>query len=919
MDINGAIVEWVTRVMQELGDPSSLHDHAQEVSAHAEQLRDLRSTVEETAGNVAWVGPDADAYRQALDAQLNLLTHTADALEVTGAQAQGHAEKAWAIVKQVLGIVLEILEILAVGMLLSWLGGLALDWVLARVIPLMERILEALAKFRGYLAEFTEFLRSAGSTFGSTGARIGEGLGKLAESFFVDSLPAQIRAYPGFYLALAVPKLLSGRPVDWKGNAWQLGVFFGFDTALGLAEGAIKDAGLGAGLKGLLKGDRNLDDAGVAERDAAGAAKTPAEEPAPATGAREAEPADGGPPSEVPGSQVAPADVGGSTTGTAVREGSVPDASPGPGGVPEPQPLRTGIDGETRAPASPVEAPPHVTPAPVRPVDTGAPRTPPVRSEAPADTASTSRSTAPRAQRERGAADAVPSPVEPGRPPAPSAAPEATPVSQAVRGTAPAPRETPGGGDVTSVKPEPSPGPSSLTRATGERTPPEPVHATSEPTAGRAGEPVTAESRSTTGTVRAGTPREEVGSRPPTPTEEPAAAHRGDRLVTESRAGRPETVRAESASRPGEQPTVARGGEGNPHEPVPGRATGPDTAAATRPAARSTATDAAVAARDVRAEMPPRVGTERVGAERVEAGGKGAGDGVAGPGTEGRAERLEGRGGETPAPPLGEAPTPVRDTPAPPPGEVPEPAVAVAPVNGTPDGVRTTAEDIEAILNPGRATDGAKPADPVPASARPGSPHAAEPGPRSGEARGGTQPPSPGPLPTRSLASKAAPRPVDAPVGRPESPLQPAARPSTPASARSEPTVTWSTYQEKSLAEAAEAAGQEAFNVIVGNLATDGMVQRVTGQRMTASEWAFELLGGGLAFARHGIYKWSSVGEKWAYRNQPEGGLVINRWLAETPLSWSYYAMYLTAKDAVKNGVFDGVAYSELNPAPDTP
>lgn len=61
------------------------------------------------------------------------------------------------------------------------------------------------------------------------------------------------------------------------------------------------------------------------------------------------------------------------------------------------------------------------------------------------------------------------------------------------------------------------------------------------------------------------------------------------------------------------------------------------------------------------------------------------------------------------------------------------------------------------------------------------------------------------------------------------------------------------------------------------------------------------------------------MGEKWAYRNQPEGGLVINHWLAEIPTSWSYYAMYLTVKDAVKNGVFGGPVYTELNPAPDVP
>ncbi|MFB7507501.1 hypothetical protein, partial [Streptomyces broussonetiae] len=616
MDINGAIVDWLVRVMQEMGDPSSLHDHGRELSAHAGQLRALRSTVEETAGNVVWQGPDADAYRQALNDQLHLLTHTANALEATGQQAQEHSQKAWIIVKEVMGIILEILEILAVGMLLSWLGGLALDWVLARVLPLMERILEALAKFRTYLADFTKFLRSVGSSFGPTGARIGEGLGKLTESLVIDTLPGQARAYPGFYVAVAVPKLLSGRPVDWKGNAWQLGLFFGFDTALGLAEGALKDSALGAGMKHLIKGSRPLDDAAVAERETVSAAKDALEEPIPTAG-----PAQSSGLAETP---AAASDGGGSpVTGTALHEESAVDAQPHLYDLPEPQPSTSQVIDAVHVPTSPAQTPETVMPTPApevtavsspapsitRSVDASAPKENVQRLEAPSGTPPGSRSTTPRPEQEQTAVDVAP-------PPAGSARETRTP-------TVPDAQDA---GAVMPARVQDSVAP----RGTEGRMPSESEGSATSTTSPSAAERGTTDVRSPTGATRADSPPPEGMSRSRISESGPGTQN-GARLTTESRTeppgasrAQPEAVRAESAPRPTEQHGVSHGGDADTADIRPGRmniSTVSDTSAAMRPPSGRTAETGAGTGRDL--EAPSTVGVER-GAAGTSAEGGGA-------------------------------------------------------------------------------------------------------------------------------------------------------------------------------------------------------------------------------------------------------------------------------------------------------
>nr|WP_168720525.1 hypothetical protein [Streptomyces sp. SAT1]ANO42328.1 hypothetical protein A8713_034285 [Streptomyces sp. SAT1] len=1077
VDINDAIAEWLTRVLREIGDPNFLAHHGQELEAQAQRIRALRDQVEDAAGKAAWEGPDAPVYTQAVGGHLDLMDHTAGLLEATGQQAQEHANKTWLIVKQVIGLVLEILEILAVGMALSWLGGFALDWMWEQILPLMEGVLSALARFRGYLAEFTEFLRAVGSGLGRTGERVGEGLGKLTESFFVDVAPAQLRAYPGFYVSLAVPKLLSGRPVDWKGNAWQLAVFFGFDTGLGLAEGVLENTAFGAGVKNFITGEKAADDAAAAAgKETAGAAKAQAKEPGPETTTAPARP------SEAPGPATVTSDTSGSATGTALREepSAVPQPRPEPGGTPEPGGPMPEPPGTIPAPApaprpepapapapAPEVTPPHVTreaDAPVppspRPADVGAPKERGPQAEAPPGTRRASQDAQSGPKEESRPADVAPPPA--GRPPGEGTAP---PVRDTQGTTGAVPPERP----QTPVAPRGTTEAPTLAKDTPvgagrADTPTGTVRADATAPATGAERPAAGSDRGTTAEpARTGTPGQE-GTRPsPAPSSESAAPD-GPRLTTESRAGapgttpaRPEAVRTESVPRPAEPPAASSGRAVDPAEVAPVRATAPtgsDTSATVKGASAPTSADSAVAARDLRTEAPGPVREQRPqtpaeSGEEVSAGASNAAAPARSTGVRSQPERMPSEGAGVPREASGTADaareaSPVRTT------ETRPPSAAAAPGESAATSA-SRAEEVEAILSPrpvdaagktGRPPEGAtpaasprpsaetptgkpapepgsvRPAEPAPASGsvrsaesapargsvrpaepvpEPGSVRPGEPAPASGSvrpaepapARGSVRPAEPVPEPRsvrpaeplrtegpvgsasvksgeepavraepsrRSESAGTGPREIG-PESRPASPQPSAERPgaakepqadrpptaddgapvapkpeasaapegqgarsaedsASSASAEPKPWEKWEPYKGQKFREALYSGLKEGFNVTAGNLMTDGVVQHITGVHLTGGEWAFEFLGGALATARHGLYKGIWVGERWAYRNQREGDPAVKRWLSEAPIAWSYYSMYLTAKDAVKSGVFGDPLYTELNPAP---
>jgi hypothetical protein len=93
------------------------------------------------------------------------------------------------------------------------------------------------------------------------------------------------------------------------------------------------------------------------------------------------------------------------------------------------------------------------------------------------------------------------------------------------------------------------------------------------------------------------------------------------------------------------------------------------------------------------------------------------------------------------------------------------------------------------------------------------------------------------------------------------------------------------------------------------------VIEEVTGQDLSAKEFGVNIaLGGVMAGTRQGLFHHLPVGERFAYLNQPENVPAIQRWIASTPITWSFYAMYFTLKDALNNAIFEMPTPTELDP-----
>ncbi|MDX2709862.1 WXG100 family type VII secretion target [Streptomyces sp. PA03-6a] len=253
MDINEAIAEWLTTIFREIGDPTGLGDHAEALRVQANQVRAVHTQIAAEVESSSWSGLDSQAFGSAWQQHANAAEDTAAILYASSQQIDQHAERSWKIVKEIIGIALEILEILAAGLALSWILAGIMDFIWVRLAPLIEQILGLVARFRAMLARFAEAVAEAGRAVGQIGEKVGVLLGRGIEKVVLE-LPDNARAFAGFYLAEAVPPAMSGRSVNWKDNAWQTAIFFGVDIGHNLIEAGLEATKIGKSIRGGIEG-----------------------------------------------------------------------------------------------------------------------------------------------------------------------------------------------------------------------------------------------------------------------------------------------------------------------------------------------------------------------------------------------------------------------------------------------------------------------------------------------------------------------------------------------------------------------------------------------------------------------------------------------------------------------------------------
>ncbi|WP_426565475.1 WXG100 family type VII secretion target [Angustibacter sp. McL0619] len=247
MDVNAVVSGWILGISDELGDPEQLRQHAERVRAQSAQLSELTDAMDREVAALAWTGTAAQAHLESWSRKYAAAQELTAAMDAGRQQLERHTEGSLVIARTIVGLLLELVELLAAGYALTWLTAGLSDLLWARAVELMVQIERLLTAFRSAMSSFAAAARELGVVAGRIGATI--------ESLVIDFAPAYVRAFAGFYLGAAVPQAMSGRPVDWAGNAWQVAAFVGLDATFNLGWNALEATRAGGAMRRFVTGE----------------------------------------------------------------------------------------------------------------------------------------------------------------------------------------------------------------------------------------------------------------------------------------------------------------------------------------------------------------------------------------------------------------------------------------------------------------------------------------------------------------------------------------------------------------------------------------------------------------------------------------------------------------------------------------
>jgi hypothetical protein len=152
----------------------------------------------------SWTGLGATAGQQAWQPQLKLAQQAAEISEGVAHSLDTYAENSTRIVRAIIGVALELLEIYLICMALSAVSGYIADLVFATRAGLY------ISRLRDLFSALSSVIRSAAESLKQYGAFAAK-LGEYTRVLLVDYVPDGIKEFPITLAATAVPAKLSGR------------------------------------------------------------------------------------------------------------------------------------------------------------------------------------------------------------------------------------------------------------------------------------------------------------------------------------------------------------------------------------------------------------------------------------------------------------------------------------------------------------------------------------------------------------------------------------------------------------------------------------------------------------------------------------------------------------------------------------
>jgi len=123
VDIYGIISDWLVWVLQQFGQPLSLGRSATAFSDHAADLRALTAPAHSGRPQHRLVRGRRNRHAAYWQSHATLFDQAAEHLDAAQKRLDEHLQKVWAIFREIIGVILEIVELFAVGAALTWLTG----------------------------------------------------------------------------------------------------------------------------------------------------------------------------------------------------------------------------------------------------------------------------------------------------------------------------------------------------------------------------------------------------------------------------------------------------------------------------------------------------------------------------------------------------------------------------------------------------------------------------------------------------------------------------------------------------------------------------------------------------------------------------------------------------------------------------
>jgi hypothetical protein len=211
-DVNGEIEEKLLWILRKVGfnlspgNPRRLVFQAEHLRYFAASIRETYEQLSQDMSRLGnhWSGDAATSQARSWATHVALADHIADTAESMARSLDEHVEKSTRIIKTILGVALELLELYVICVALSWVTGYLSD------LLFVSRVGEFIGRLCSLFSKLGELIKSTAEAMAKWGSLSGK-IGEYSRVLLTEYVPDGLKEYPINLAATVVPAKLGGR------------------------------------------------------------------------------------------------------------------------------------------------------------------------------------------------------------------------------------------------------------------------------------------------------------------------------------------------------------------------------------------------------------------------------------------------------------------------------------------------------------------------------------------------------------------------------------------------------------------------------------------------------------------------------------------------------------------------------------